>query len=263
MEKLYLKEISSYQILPSDEQIILCVRAKNGDEDAKNRLIKSNVRFVVNIAKQYQGQGLDLDDLISEGNIGLIRAIEKFEAARGNKFITYAGWWIRQAILQALNEHTKSVRIPLNRTVILRRYMKEKGIMQQKFQRDMTEQEVLEALDLDGADVVYNSDKSIDEPIYDDVTSLDVLEDTNTRAPDTDLLIESQKEGIKLILKHLAPREQDIIKMYFGIDYERTHTLEEISDRFKLTRERIRQIKRAAIKKLRRMYKRKKFEKIL
>jgi RNA polymerase primary sigma factor len=259
----YLKEISSYTILPSEEQIKLCVRAQHGDILSRDRLVKSNVRFVVNIAKQYQHQGLDLEDIISEGNIGLIRAIDKFDPAKGNKFITYAGWWVRQAILQALNEHAKSVRVPLNRTVVLRRYMKEQETMQQKLQRHASDQEILDSLNLEGTDITYNSDFSIDAPIYDDVVTLDILADTNIEPPDSQVMRNSQKLEIKLILAFLSEREQDILKLYYGIDYERTHTLEEISDKFKLTRERIRQIKKMALKKLRRLYKRKKFNGII
>lgn len=239
------------------------MKAQRGDLIAKDRLIKSNVRFVINIAKQYQNQGMDLQDLISEGNIGLIKSIDKFDPARGNRFITYAGWWIRQAILQALNEHSKAVKLPLNRTSMLRKVFKEQSHLQQKNQRDMTELEVLESMDLDPSEMIHQTNFSYNEPVHDGSNGLDIIEDTNTESPDSALLQESIKQEIELILVHLTKREQEIIRMYFGIGFERTHTLEEISDKFKLTRERIRQIKKAALKKLRRMYRHKKFNNFL
>jgi RNA polymerase primary sigma factor len=258
-----MREITSATLLSSDKQIMLCIRAQRGDKFSRDTLINSNIRFVINIARQYLGQGMDLADLVSEGVIGLIRAIDKFDPSMGNKFITYAGWWIRQSILQALNEHTKSVRIPLNKSLLFRKFLKEKSLLQQKYMRDTTEQEVLESLELDFEDMAHNSDTSIDEPLYDDMTSFNFLENSNADPPDSKLMRESEQLSIELMLKFLNKREREILKLYFGIGYERTHTLEEISDKFKLTRERIRQIKKAAIRKLRRMYKRKKFDKIL
>lgn len=258
-----LKKILSANIIPGDEQIVLCVRAQQGDKFSRDRLINANMRFVINIARQYLGQGMELDDLVSEGTIGLIKAIDKFDPSLGNKFITYAGWWIRQSVLQALNEHTKSVRIPLNKSLLFRKFLKEQGTLQQKLLRDATEQEVLESLKLGFEDMAHNSDMSIDEPMHDDTSSITILENANADLPDTALLAESDKQSAELMLDFLSTREREIIQMYFGIGYERTHTLEEISDRFKLTRERIRQIKKAALRKLKRLYKRKKFDKFL
>lgn len=254
----YLSEIAKEPLLTPEEEIQLAIKIRKGDTSALERLIKSNLRFVVSVAKQYQNQGLSLGDLINEGNVGLMKAARRFDETRGFKFISYAVWWIRQSILQALAEQSRIVRLPLNRVGTLNRIGKEYGRLEQEFEREPSPEELANALEMDVeelSDVMLMNGKpmSMDAPFnQNDENSLhDVLVNDDLPSPDEVLMTESLKAEIKNALDVLNEREKEVLKLYFGIDTEQALTLEEIGEKFNLTRERVRQIKEKAIRKLR------------
>lgn len=254
----YLSEIAKEPLLTPEQEIQLATQIRKGDILALERLIKSNLRFVVSVAKQYQNQGLSLGDLINEGNVGLMKAARRFDETRGFKFISYAVWWIRQSILQALAEQSRIVRLPLNRVGTLNKIGKEYGRLEQEFEREPSPEELANALEMDVeelSDVMLMNGKpmSMDAPFnQNDENSLhDVLVNDDMPSPDEELMTESLKAEIKSALDVLNEREKEVLKLYFGIDTEQPLTLEEIGEKFNLTRERVRQIKEKAIRKLR------------
>ena len=255
---MYLREIGETPLLTAAEEVALAKRIRAGDHDALERLTKANLRFVVSVAKQYQNQGLSLADLINEGNIGLIKAAKRFDETRGFKFISYAVWWIRQAILQALAEQSRIVRLPLNRVGTLHKIGKVSSSLEQEFGREPSPEEIAEHLDLSEIEVsdtlkISNSHLSLDAPFStsEDNSLIDVLEDEYQPSPDEQLLGDSLRVEIEKALETLTAREAEVINLYFGLNQEKALTLEEIGARFNLTRERVRQIKEKAIRRLR------------
>jgi RNA polymerase primary sigma factor len=254
----YLQEIGKVSLLTAEDEIELAIKIKNGDPQALEKLTRANLRFVVSVAKQYQNQGLSLGDLINEGNLGLMKAARRFDETRGFKFISYAVWWIRQSILQALAEQSRIVRLPLNRVGVLNRIGKAYRNLEQEFEREPSAEEIATELEMDVQDIsetlqVSSKHLSFDAPFTQDEESrlLDVLENDELPAPDTSLMSESLNAEIEKALSKLSEHEAEVIKLYFGLGDEQPMTLEEIGDRFNLTRERIRQIKEKAIRRLR------------
>jgi RNA polymerase primary sigma factor len=254
----YLQEIRKVDLLTPDEEIDLAKRIKKGEQRALEKLTKANLRFVVSVAKQYQNQGLSLGDLINEGNLGLIKAAKRFDETRGFKFISYAVWWIRQSILQALAEQSRIVRLPLNRVGALNKIGKAFSQLEQEFEREPSASELAEELDMsvfEVADTLKISGRhlSVDAPFAqgEDNRLLDVIQDERQPAPDSILMDESLKEEVKRALATLSERESEVIRLYFGLHKEHSLTLEEIGEKFNLTRERVRQIKEKAIRRLR------------
>ncbi len=255
---LYLREIGETRLITAQEEVRLAKRIKEGDHEALEKLTKANLRFVVSVAKQYQNQGLSLADLINEGNIGLIKAAKRFDETRGFKFISYAVWWIRQAILQALAEQSRIVRLPLNRVGTLHKIGKISSSLEQEYGREPSPDEIAKELELSAVEVsdtlkISNSHLSLDAPFStsEDNSLMDVLEDEFQPAPDEALLDESLRLEIERALDSLSRREAEVINLYFGLNHEKALTLEEIGARFNLTRERVRQIKEKAIRRLR------------
>jgi RNA polymerase primary sigma factor len=254
----YLQEIGKVELLTPDDEIELAIRIKKGDKSALEKLTKANLRFVVSVAKQFQNQGLSLGDLINEGNLGLIKAAEKFDETRGFKFISYAVWWIRQSIMQAIAEQSRMVRLPLNRVGSLSKIGKAYRDLEQEYERQPTTEELAGTLEMKAEDVAYalqiaGRHVSVDAPFSgdDDKNSLlDVLQNDQQPNPDQKLMGESLKNEVANVLSSLSEREADVIKLYFGINSEHSATLEEIGDRFNLTRERVRQIKEKALRNL-------------
>lgn len=253
----YLKEIGKTPLLKAEEEVELAKKIKIGDEIALKRLVKANLRFVVSVAKQYQNQGLSLNDLINEGNIGLIKAAKRFDETRGWKFISYAVWWIRQAILAALAEQSRIVRLPLNRVGTLHKINKLVSAIEQELgsapsveqiakESKFSREEVDEALKL--SERPFSLDRPFSEE--EENSLLDVLEDDSQPAPDEGIIKESLKLEIERALDTLVPREAEIIRLYFGLNGEKALCLEEIGVRFNLTRERIRQIKEKGVRRL-------------
>ncbi|PSQ82035.1 MAG: RNA polymerase subunit sigma [Bacteroidetes bacterium QS_8_68_15] len=254
----YLQEIGQIDLLEPEEEVELARRIEDGDDEALHKLVRANLRFVVSVAKKYQGQGLSLSDLINEGNYGLIKAAKRFDETRGFKFISYAVWWIRQAILQALAEQSRVVRLPLNRIGTISKIRKKKAELSQQHDRDPNIEELAEELEIDVQKVreaMQHSSRhlSMDAPFNeeDDNSLLDVLPDEDTGTPDDEMMGESVKVDIERALSMLHDREAEITRLYFGIGREHPLTLEEIGQRFGLTRERVRQIKEKALRKLR------------
>ncbi len=254
----YLQEISEVSLLSPSQEIELAKRIKKGDEEALERLTKANLRFVVSVAKQYQNQGLSLGDLINEGNLGLIKAASRFDETRGFKFISYAVWWIRQSILQALAEQSRVVRLPLNRVGALNKIGKALSALEQEFEREPSAFEIADKVEMSAFEVtdtlkISGKHVSLDAPFNQDEESrlLDVLENEELPSPDNFLMSESLKIEVERALETLTDREAEVIKLYFGLGREHPLTLEEIGEMFKLTRERVRQIKEKAIKRLR------------
>ncbi|MGH2574670.1 MAG: sigma-70 family RNA polymerase sigma factor [Ignavibacteria bacterium] len=257
----YLQEIGKVELLDVEEEIDLARKIKYGDEKEKQKalekLTKANLRFVVSVAKQYQNQGLSLGDLINEGNLGLIKAAKRFDETRGFKFISYAVWWIRQSILQALAEQSRIVRLPLNRVGALNKIGKAFSTLEQEFEREPSADELAEQLDMSLFEVsdtlkISGRHLSIDAPFVhgEDSKLVDVMPNQNQPLPDHNLINESLKIEIQRALNTLSPRERDVIKLYYGLEKENPLTLEEIGEKFKLTRERVRQIKEKAIRRL-------------
>lgn len=254
----YLQEIGKVNLLSADEEIELAKRIRKGDQKALEALTKANLRFVVSVAKQYQNQGLSLEDLINEGNLGLIKAATRFDETRGFKFISYAVWWIRQAILQAISEQSRIVRLPLNRVGILSRIGKAYKELEQEFEREPSASEIASELKMDVSDVtdtltISSRQISVDAPFAqgDNNNLLDVIQNDKQPSPDTTLITESLKKEIESALRALSEREAEVIKLYFGLSGGHSLTLEEIGEKFNLTRERVRQIKEKAIRRLR------------
>ncbi|MCD6117883.1 RNA polymerase sigma factor RpoD/SigA [bacterium] len=254
----YLQEIGEVALLTPDQEIELAKRIKNNDQRALEKLTQANLRFVVSVAKQYQNQGLSLGDLINEGNLGLIKAAKRFDETRGFKFISYAVWWIRQSILQALAEQSRVVRLPLNRVGALNKIGKAFSNLEQEFEREPNANEIADELEMtpyEVSDTLKISGKhlSLDAPFNqgDDNRLLDVIEDDHQPPPDDMLIDESLKIEVKRALKTLSDREAEVIRLYFGLEREHPLTLEEIGEQFNLTRERVRQIKEKAIRRLR------------
>jgi len=256
----YLQEIGKEELISVEEEVELAQRIKKGDRTALEKLTKANLRFVVSVAKQYQNQGLSLPDLINEGNLGLIKAAEKFDETRGFKFISYAVWWIRQSILQALAEQSRIVRLPLNQVGSLNKINKAFSKFEQENERTPSPEELADVLELPKEKVtdtlkVSGRHVSVDAPFQngDDNKNnlLDVMVNEEQPSPDINLMSESLKNEVANVLSTLSEKEADVLKLYFGINSERSATLEEIGERFNLTRERVRQIKEKAIRSLR------------
>lgn len=255
---LYLREIGETPLINAEEEVRLARRIKQGDKRALEKLTRANLRFVVSVAKQYQNQGLSLADLINEGNIGLIKAAKRFDETRGFKFISYAVWWIRQAILQALAEQSRIVRLPLNRVGTLHKIGKISSRLEQGLGRVPSPEEIAKELELSVGEVadtlkISNSHLSLDAPfsVSEDNSLIDILEDEFQPSPDEALLSGSLRVEIEKALDSLTPREAEVINLYFGLSHDKALTLEEIGARFSLTRERVRQIKEKAIRRLR------------
>ncbi len=253
----YLAEISKYEPLVPQKEIELTQKIKKGDRRAKHELIVSNLRFVVSVAKKFQGQGRPLEDLISEGNLGLIKAAERFDETRGFKFISYAVWWVRQSILQSLSEHSRMVRVPLNRQGDITKIVKAAEELEHQYERQPLVEEIAKHVEKTPHEVAHTIQisrrhQSLDMPFSDtDSNSLmDVIPDPEMPEPDTNLVHDSLKEEIKAALYTLKDREREVIRMYFGIDQDYALTLNEIGEEFSLTRERVRQIKEKAIRRL-------------
>ena len=255
----YLQEIGRVDLITAEEEVELARKIKAGDQVALEKLTKANLRFVVSASKQYQNQGLSLPDLINEGNLGLIKAAQRLDETRGFKFISYAVWWIRQSILQALAEQSRIVRLPLNKIGSINKINKAFARLEQEFERPPTAVELAESLDMT-LDEVKQSLKnagrhvSMDAPLKEgdesSSTMYDVLRLGDSPSPDDDLMTESLRKEIERSLRTLTPREADVIRLYFGLNGEHPMTLEEIGERFDLTRERVRQIKEKAIRRL-------------
>jgi RNA polymerase primary sigma factor len=253
----YLQEIGKVDLITADDEVELAQRIKAGDKRALEKLVQANLRFVVSVAKQYQNQGLSLPDLINEGNLGLIKAAKRFDETRGFKFISYAVWWIRQSILQALAEQSRIVRLPLNKIGSINKINKMFAKLEQENERPPSPEELAEALDMSINDVkisLKNSGRhiSMDAPLVEGEESnlYDVLRSGESPSPDKTLMLESLRTEIERALKTLTPREADVIKLYFGLNGNHMMTLEEIGETFDLTRERVRQIKEKAIRRL-------------
>ena len=257
----YLHEIGKVELLSAEKEVELAKRIKKGDRKALDTLIKANLRFVVSVSKQYQNQGLSLPDLINEGNLGLIKAAERFDETRGFKFISYAVWWIRQSILQALAEQARIVRLPLNKIGSINKINKVFNKLEQEFQREPTVEEVAEMLETrpEAVEDSMNFSSvhvSMDAPIREEEANnmYDVMLNDDSPSPDNDLIDSSLRKEIERSLSTLGDREAEILRFYFGLNGYQPHTLEEIGDEFGLTRERVRQIKEKAIKKLKNQY---------
>lgn len=254
----YLQEIGKVDLLTPDEEVTLAQKIREGDQLSLERLTKANLRFVVSVAKQYQNQGLSLGDLINEGNLGLIKAAQRFDETRGFKFISYAVWWIRQSILQALAEQSRIVRLPLNRVGSLNKISKTFSDLEQKFEREPSPEELAAVLEISAAEVVdtlkiSGRHVSMDAPFVqgEENSLLDVLENDGEDKPDSGLITDSLRKEVQRALSTLTQREADVITLYFGLNGEHAMTLEEIGEKFNLTRERVRQIKEKAIRRLR------------
>jgi RNA polymerase primary sigma factor len=255
----YLQEIGKVELITPEEEVKLAIRIKQGDQKALDKLTKANLRFVVSVAKQYQNQGLTLPDLINEGNLGLIKAAQRFDETRGFKFISYAVWWIRQSILQALAEQSRIVRLPLNKVGLTNRIQKAYSQLEQQFEREPSPEELAEVLELDIDEVsstlgIGGRHISVDTPLSEgeDNTLIDVMENKNADRAETNIEhTESLKVDIDRSLKTLTERQKEVICFFFGIGVDHPMSLEDIGDRFSLTRERVRQIKDKAITKLR------------
>jgi len=254
----YLQEIGREELITAEEEVQLARRIKAGDEQALEKLTKANLRFVVSVAKQYQNQGLSLPDLINEGNVGLIKAASRFDETRGFKFISYAVWWIRQSILQALAEQSRIVRLPLNQVGSLNKIRKVSTKLEQKFERRPSAGEIAKEMDvseqkIDSAMKISTRAVSMDAPIVpdEDTKLIDMMAPADSKGTDEELMQESLRREIERSLSTLSEKERDVINLYYGIGMNHGLTLEEIGAKFDLTRERVRQIKEKAIRRLR------------
>ena len=254
----YLREISQYPLIGREDEVSLAKRIRRGEEEALDKLVRSNLRFVVSVAKKYQNQGVSLSDLINEGNLGLIRAAHKFDETKGIKFISYAVWWIRQAILQALAEQSRIVRVPLNRAGTLHRIGKRSSALQQELGREPTVEEIAEGMDISEEEVaktlsISQSHLSLDAPLTpgEDNKLIDYLPDTQNAGPDQETFERALTDSIEEVLGTLKEREAKILRLYFGLDGQEAMTLEEIGGMMGITRERVRQIKEKALARLR------------
>jgi RNA polymerase primary sigma factor len=257
----YLHDIGKVELLSAENEVELAKRIRKGDHSALELLVNSNLRFVVSVSKQYQNQGLSLPDLINEGNLGLIKAAKRFDETRGFKFISYAVWWIRQSILQALAEQARIVRLPLNKIGSINKINKTFSRLEQKYQREPTLEEIASMMDIkpkliEDALKVSNFHVSMDAPITDEEGNslYDVILNDESPSPDVNLISDSLKKEIERSLGTLSEREADILRYFFGLNNNQPHSLEEIGEEMALTRERVRQIKEKAIKKLKNQY---------
>lgn len=253
----YLQEIGKVELISAEEEVELAQRIKQGDKIALEKLTKANLRFVVSVSKQYQNQGLSLPDLINEGNLGLIKAAQRFDETRGFKFISYAVWWIRQSILQALAEQSRIVRLPLNKIGSINKINKAYAKLEQEYEREPNAEEIADILEITEAEVkesMKNAGRhiSMDAPLVQDEDNnmYDVLKSEEAVTPETELLYESLRKEIDRAISTLTPREADVVRLYFGLNGSHPMTLEEIGEKFDLTRERVRQIKEKAIRRL-------------
>jgi RNA polymerase primary sigma factor len=255
----YLQEIGRVDLISAEEEVALAQKIKQGDQSALERLTKANLRFVVSVAKQYQNQGLTLPDLINEGNLGLIKAAQRFDETRGFKFISYAVWWIRQSILQALAEQSRIVRLPLNKIGSINKINKAFARLEQEYERAPSMAELAEVLEMSLEEVkqsLANSGRhlSMDAPLSNDESSsnslYDVMSNDDVPGPESRLMVDSLRGEIERSLHTLTTREADVVRLYFGIGGSHSMTLEEIGERFDLTRERVRQIKEKALRRL-------------
>ncbi len=257
---MYLQDIGRVELISAEEEVILAQKIKAGDQKALDKLVKANLRFVVSVSKQYQNQGLSLPDLINEGNMGLIKSAQRFDETRGFKFISYAVWWIRQSILQALAEQSRIVRLPLNKIGAINKINKVYAKLEQDLEREPTAEEVSEAIDIlpdDIRDIMRNQGRhmSMDAPLNineDGGSMYELIENKHEEAPDNSLMIESLRNEIERALSSLTMREADVIRLYYGLSGSHAHSLEEIGEKFELTRERVRQIKEKAVRRLKR-----------
>lgn len=254
----YLQEIGKVDLITAEMEVDLAKRIRQGDQVALEKLTKANLRFVVSVAKQYQNHGLTLGDLINEGNVGLIKAAMRFDETRGFKFISYAVWWIRQSIMQALAEQSRVVRLPLNRVGSLNKVLKTFSTLEQKYQREPSVEELAEFMEVPVEEVESTMRSagrhiSVDAPFVngEDNTLLDVLESSKDETPDSELIMDSLKREVSRALSTLTKREAEIISSYYGLNDNHPMTLEEIGEKFNITRERVRQIKEKATRRLR------------
>jgi RNA polymerase primary sigma factor len=253
----YLQEIGRVDLISPEEEVILARRIKSGETEALRKLVKANLRFVVSVAKQYQNQGMSLPDLINEGNLGLMKAAQRFDETRGFKFISYAVWWIRQAILQSLAEQARIVRLPVNKIGSINRINRAFARLEQEYEREPSSQEIAEILEMIPEEVkealkTNGRTVSMDAPISseEDNNMYDVLQSADTPSPDRNLINESLAYEIERALSTLSSRESKVLKLYFGLGMKHPYTLEEIGEELNLTRERVRQIKEKAIKRI-------------
>ena len=253
----YLKDIADIPLLKPNEEVELARKIKQNDIEALQKLVNANLRFVVSVSKAYQHNGLLLEDLINEGNLGLIKAAHRFDETRGFKFISYAVWWIRQSILQAIAEQSRLIRLPLNRIGVLTKIKKTQQLLEQKYDREPTFEEIAEYLELAPEEIAYslkNSRRpvSVNSPINATANNriIDILKNHQMSEPDSEVMEDSLKQEVNEILKTLKDREARILQLYYGLNGENPHTLEEVGVVFKLTRERVRQIKEKALTKL-------------
>lgn len=254
----YLQEIGKVALIGADEEADLAKRIREGDDMALEKLTKANLRFVVSVAKQYQNYGLTLGDLINEGNLGLIKAAKRFDETRGFKFISYAVWWIRQAIMQSLAEQSRIVRLPLNRVGSLNKIQATFSKLEQEYQREPSTQELADAIGVTPDEIVLNQQNSgrhlsMDAPMHagEENSLLDVLMNGNSQVPDAELMVDSLKTEIQRLLRTLTYREAEVITLHYGLEGNPPMTLEELGERLSLTRERVRQIKEKATRRLR------------
>ena len=253
-----LQDIGRVELITADEEVVLAQKIKAGDQKALDKLVKANLRFVVSVSKQYQNQGLSLPDLINEGNMGLIKAAQRFDETRGFKFISYAVWWIRQSILQALAEQSRIVRLPLNKIGAINKINKTFAKLEQQLEREPIAEEISELLDIlpeDIRETMKNQGRhmSMDAPLgnlEDGGSMYELLENTHEVTPDNELIKESLRNEIDRALTGLTSREADVVRLYYGLSGGHSHSLEEIGEKFELTRERVRQIKEKAVRRL-------------
>ena len=256
---MYLQDIGRVELITAEEEVVLAQKIKQGDQKALDKLVKANLRFVVSVSKQYQNQGLSLPDLINEGNMGLIKAAQRFDETRGFKFISYAVWWIRQSILQALAEQSRIVRLPLNKIGAINKTNKTFAKLEQELEREPIAEEIAEILDIlpeDIRETMKNQGRhmSMDAPLGTNVedggSMYELMENKHEASPDNELMMESLRNEISRALTSLTAREADVIKLYYGLSGGHSHSLEEIGEKFELTRERVRQIKEKAVRRL-------------
>jgi RNA polymerase primary sigma factor len=255
---MYLQDIGRVELITAEEEVVLAQKIKMGDQKALDKLVKANLRFVVSVSKQYQNQGLSLPDLINEGNMGLIKAAQRFDETRGFKFISYAVWWIRQSILQALAEQSRIVRLPLNKIGAINKINKTFAKLEQTLEREPNADEIAEVLDIlpeDIRETMKNQGRhmSMDAPLgtlEDGGSMYELMENKHEAAPDNELIIESLRNEIDRALTSLTAREADVVRLYYGLSGGHSHSLEEIGEKFELTRERVRQIKEKAVRRL-------------
>ncbi len=255
---MYLQDIGRVELITADEEVVLAQKIKQGDQKALDKLVKANLRFVVSVSKQYQNQGLSLPDLINEGNMGLIKAAQRFDETRGFKFISYAVWWIRQSILQALAEQSRIVRLPLNKIGAINKINKTFAKLEQELEREPIAEEMSEILDIlpeDIRETMKNQGRhmSMDAPLSsmeDGGSMYELMENKHEASPDNELMLESLRNEISRALTSLTAREADVVKLYYGLSGGHSHSLEEIGEKFELTRERVRQIKEKAVRRL-------------